>query len=316
MCLVSQSALWNSRGTTGSTPWQPTLVVSACLCCSCSKYNSLTSPSTKSCLFKNSICCWTDSLFESLKRERKYYFFGVVGTVELVQPCHSHYFEVSLLPFEKLGSGAVLCGTLCYWLSLTPTGGLRSCCSSRPVWSIQRHTHTKLVSLESYLQKIWDNQKVSSHTLDTLQIPLSPVRCWSWAASCFHDGQHSGVSRFPFDLEDTTAHPPPASQPISAHLAEAPCQPLFHLAWGEEPSLFIPPSTNLCHPLLFFPRMVYILPSCSEATYLHLQFLALVVVLFPFVLQLTDLAMELGHHTVMLLLKRATSGLFFLQAKL
>lgn len=45
-------------------PWH-TFVVSECLFCSCSKYSSLTSPRTNSCLFKNSICCWTDSLFES-----------------------------------------------------------------------------------------------------------------------------------------------------------------------------------------------------------------------------------------------------------
>ena len=53
--------------------WLPnphTLVVSECLFCSCSRYSSLTSPRTNSCLFKNSICCWTDSLFESSPKQR------------------------------------------------------------------------------------------------------------------------------------------------------------------------------------------------------------------------------------------------------
>lgn len=54
-----------------SVPWPLTLVVSGCLLCSCSRYSSLTSPSTRSCLFKNSICCCTDSLLESCQTEVK-----------------------------------------------------------------------------------------------------------------------------------------------------------------------------------------------------------------------------------------------------
>lgn len=54
----------------------------------------------------------------------------------------------------------------------------------------------------------------------------------------------------------------------------------------------------------------------AQGRRLYLQLLALVVELLPVVLQLADLAVELGHHRVSLLLQLAVPGLLLLHANL
>lgn len=54
----------------------------------------------------------------------------------------------------------------------------------------------------------------------------------------------------------------------------------------------------------------------TQSHFLYLQFLAVIVILFPFLLQLADLAVEPSHEHVMFLLELAELGLLHLQAEL
>lgn len=57
-------------------------------------------------------------------------------------------------------------------------------------------------------------------------------------------------------------------------------------------------------------------PRGTPAQRVYLQLLALVVELLPVVLQLPDLAVQLGNHRVPLLLELAVPGVLFLQTDL
>lgn len=90
-------------------------------------------------------------------------------------------------------------------------------------------------------------------------------------------------------------------------------------------SHLLPPDSGDCHLPLLHPPLP-LTPSTGHTQQhptdsagsrcLYLQFLALVVEFLPVMLQLSDLAVELGHHRVSLLLKLTVSGLFFLQTNL